>query len=65
MYTTGYVLKTDADFDNMIMFMLPVEVYRGEELLFTGIMIRHSEFVTRFAPRDQGFVKMSHEFRIH
>jgi hypothetical protein len=50
MYVTGYVLKTDADFDNMVLFMLPVEVYRGEELLFTGIMTRHSEFVTRFAP---------------
>lgn len=65
MYTIGYTLKTDADFDNALMFMLTIDVFRGEEKVFTGIMVRHSDVVARFAPRDEGFVKISHSFRIH
>lgn len=66
MYTTGYELKTDADFDNVIMFSLPIDViYKDTGVTeFSGFMIRHSILACRFAPRDTGYVKETHIFKV-
>lgn len=64
MYPTGYVITNDVDFDNAILFLIPVEVYRDGKLIDCGFILRHSDFVVRFATPDRTYVKASHEFRI-
>lgn len=40
MYTVGKVLRTDADFDNAILFALNVEVWKDGKLIDEGGLIK-------------------------
>lgn len=65
MYSPGYVLRTQADFDNAIFFQLPIDVYRGDECIDQIRILKHTFIAVRFSPdAREGYIKVSHEFRV-
>lgn len=58
-----YILKTDADFDNAILFQLPVIVWQNGEILdYGGVIQEHTSKTVRI--NDDWYVKCVCEFRI-
>lgn len=64
MYKTGYVLTHPVDYDNAMWFRCLVEVWRDNQMIDRGLILRHSEFCVRLAPDDRAHVKETNEFRI-
>jgi hypothetical protein len=59
-YTRGYRLKTDADFDNAIYFGLIVSITKDEEHIGSGHLNYHNEEIVKL--NEAGFIKSACEF---
>jgi hypothetical protein len=63
MYTSGRVLKTDADLTNAIMFTLSVIVYQNDELIdYGGLINKFTEHSVTI--NDYHFLRENCEFRV-
>jgi hypothetical protein len=63
MYTTGTLLKTDADFTNAVLFQLRVTVFQNGEIIdYGGIIDKFSEHSLMI--EDSHFLRETCEFRV-
>jgi hypothetical protein len=63
MYTTGTVLKTDADLTNAVLFQLRVTVFQhGEIIDYGGVIEELSEHSVKIG--DSHFFRETCEFRV-
>jgi hypothetical protein len=59
-YTRGYRLETDADFDNAIYFGLIVSITQDDEHIGSGHLHFHNEEIVKL--NEAGFFKRNCEF---
>lgn len=64
MYKSGYTLKTDADFDNAILFALKIEVWQQDQLIgYASVIESHDDDAVKFI-NELHYLKSVCEFRI-
>jgi hypothetical protein len=61
-YTRGYRLKTDIEFDNAIFYGLIVSITQDEEHIGSGHLNSHNHEIVRL--NEAGFFKNSYEFMV-
>jgi hypothetical protein len=63
MYTSGYTLRTSADFDNAILFQKYISVWQNGSILdYGGLIESHTDNSVKI--NDGRYLKATCEFRV-
>lgn len=64
MFTSGFIIKNSADFDNAILFELKIEVWQNKQAIgYAGVIESHTNDSVSFL-NETKYLKITCEFRV-